>query len=94
VRGEILAGVEVLAFHPVRVVLEPADSGLPLEALYLPGLDSNGKLDALLLRISDFSSDRTFILSASDMRFRIRLNRIIKKGADWLKARFEIDEAP
>lgn len=94
VRGEILAGIEVLAFHPVRVQLEPTDNGLPLEALYLPGLDSSGKLDSLLLRVSDFSSDRTFVLSASGTRFRVRLNRIIKKGADWLKARFEIDEAP
>ena len=24
-------------------------------------------------------------------RYRVRLNRIIKKGADWVKARFEIE---
>ena len=94
VRGEILAGVEVLSYHPIRVELKPADAGLAIEALYLPGLDSNGKLDAILMRVSDFSSDRSFVLFAKGARFRIRLNRIIKKGADWLKARFEIDEAP
>ena len=43
VRGEILAGVEVLSFRPLRVELVPVEGGPAIEALYLPGFDATGE---------------------------------------------------
>jgi hypothetical protein len=91
VRGEMLAGVEVLSYRPVRVELEPSQGGSPVEALFLPGLDSNGKFDSMLVRAADFSAGRSYRLVAAGATYRIRLNRITKKGADWIKVRFEIE---
>lgn len=91
VRGEILAGVEVLSFRPLRVALEPAEGGPAVEALYLPGYDGLGKLDSILVRTADFSATTGYRLVAGGATYRIRLNRIVKKGADWVRARFEIE---
>ena len=89
VRGEMLLGVEVLAYRPVPVTLRGEDSG-SVDALYLAGEDKNGKHDAILLRVSDFAPEKTFVLTAGGGDYRVRLNRIIRKGADWIKVRFEI----
>jgi hypothetical protein len=91
VRGEILVGVEVLAFRPIPVELLPRDGGGPTPALYLPGSDANGKLDSILVRVGDFRSDHVFGISIGTATYNVRLNRIIKKGSDWIKARFEIE---
>ena len=91
VRGEILIGVEVLAYRPLPADLVPASSGSTVRALYFPGLDTNGKLDSVLVGIGDFRTDQTFSIEAGGSKYRVRLNRIIRKGADWLKARFEIE---
>ncbi len=90
VRGEMLAGVEVLSFRPLRVMLTPLAGGEPVEALFLPGPDPNGKADGLLLRAADFGAGRAFNLLAGGTRYPVRLNRVTKKGADWIKVRFEI----
>ena len=89
-RGEMLAGIEVLSFRPVRVELRPGDGSGSIEALFLPGLDTNGKLDALLVRTADFHADQAYALKAGGTTYRVRMNRITNKGADWIKARFEI----
>ena len=91
VRGEILVGIEVLAYRPIPVDLAPASGGAAVQAIYMPGLDTNGKLDSILVRVGDFRSDQTLAISAEGVQYRVRLNRIIRKGADWLKARFEIE---
>ncbi len=91
VRGEMLLGVEVLSYRPVRVELTKLSDGTRIEALYLPGTDTNGKLDAILVRIGDFRADDSFRLEAAGSGYRLRLNRIIGKGADWIKVRFEIE---
>ena len=56
-----------------------------------PGGDSSGKHDSLLVRGTDFDSGRTLALRTPEGEFRLRLNRIIRKGVDWLNARFEIE---
>ncbi len=90
-RGEILAGVEVLSFRPLRIELVPTEGGATVEALYLPGFDGNGKLDSIVVRAADFSATTPYRLAAGGGAYRIRLNRIAKKGADWIRARFEIE---
>ena len=89
VRGEMLLGVEVLSYRPLFLSLR-RESGDPIDAVFLPGADKNGKQDAILIRIADFSPEETFVLPAGGADYRVRLNRIIKKGADWIKLRFEI----
>ena len=89
-RGEMLVGVEVLSFRPIAVELHNVKRGAATTAIYLPGLDTNGKLDSILVRAEDFAGENLFDLQAGPNRYRIHLNRIIRKGADWIKARFEI----
>jgi hypothetical protein len=90
VRGEVLAGVEVLSYRPIAVDLVPPGSGEPVNALYLPGTDSSGKHDSLILRADHFDSGRALLLRTPDGEFDLRLNRIIRKGSDWINVRFEI----
>ena len=90
-RGEILIGVEVLAYRPIPIELGSSSIGGGFQALYLPGIDANGKLDSILVRASDFHSDQNLSIGVGGARYRVRLNRIIRKGADWIKARFEIE---
>jgi len=91
VRGEMLAGVEVLSYHPIRAVLDPVGGGSGIEALYLPGLDPSGRLDSIAIRTTDYSATMPYHLLAGGAAYRIRLNRIAKKGADWIRVRFEIE---
>jgi len=90
VRGEILVGAEVLSYRPVPVQLTPADGGAAAAALYLPGIDDNGKQDAILVRTHDFRSDQHLVIQTGGAKYHVRLNRVIRKGSDWIKARFEI----
>lgn len=90
VRGEVLLGVEVLSYRPIAVPLQPP-SGEAAMALYLPGSDSSGKHDSLLIPASHFDSGRAFAIRVPEGEFRIKLNRIVRKGADWINARFEIE---
>lgn len=88
--GETLVGLEVLCHRPIAVELKAPEPAACIPALYLPGRDANGKLDAIILRIDDFDTARAFVLRAGEAEYRIRMNRIIRKGTDWIKARFEI----
>lgn len=90
VRGEMLVGVEVLCFRPIAVELHNVKGREDTAALYLPGRDPNGKLDSILLRATDFGSGSLYDLALGESAYRIQLNRILRKGADWIRARFEI----
>jgi hypothetical protein len=90
-RGEMLIGVEVLGYKAVAVQLAPVKSGFATPALFLPGEDSTGKLDSIVLRAGEFTAENRYTLSVGGSAYRIRLNRIIKKGADWIKVRFEVE---
>lgn len=91
VRGEMLVGVEVLSYRPIPIELTPPGGAPSILALYLPGLDTNGKLDSIVVRAGEFTSTTGYVITAGGSEYRVRLNRIIKKGADWIKARFEIE---
>jgi hypothetical protein len=90
VRGEVLAGIEVLSYRPIALQLQPA-GGEALAALYLPGSDTSGKHDSLVVPAGDFNAGRTFAIRVPEGEYRVKLNRIIRKGADWINARFEIE---
>lgn len=90
-RGEMLIGVEVMSYKPIGVELHADQAGTRMEALYLPGQDDNGRQDALIVRTTDFSAAKVLTVHAGGHAYRIRFNRIIRKGADWIKARFEVE---
>lgn len=90
VRGEVLVGIEVLSFRPMAVELEHLKRGDLCTGLYFAGLDTNGKLDSIVVRSNDFTSDNVYHLKAGEARYRVNLNRIMRKGADWIRVRFEI----
>jgi len=89
-RGEVLVGVEILCYRLIPVELAPASGGPAIPALYLPGGDANGKQDSLIVRVGDFRAGLAFGIRLGSAVYNVRLNRIIRKGADWIKARFEI----
>jgi hypothetical protein len=90
VRGEMLVGLEVLSYKPIAVYLAAGTGGESAMALFLPGTDPNGRLDSLLVHARDFSAGGAFAIDVNGTRYNVRMNRIIRKGADWIKARFEI----
>ena len=59
--------------------------------VYGKAIEGNGKLDSIVVRAADFSATTPYRLSAGGGAYRIRLNRIAKKGSDWIRARFEIE---
>ncbi len=90
-RAEMLVGVEVLAYRPILVQLGRRGEGSPVAALYLPGNDTSGKLDAILVPIGDFRVGDRYLLRLDDGEYRVCLNRIMRKGADWIRAGFEVE---
>ena len=54
-------------------------------------MDTSGKLDSIVVRPGSFESGRPLAVRAADSEYRLRINRIIRKGADWINARFEIE---
>jgi hypothetical protein len=89
--GETLVGVEILAYRPIAVTLVPEGGGDAVLGLYLAGSDTSGRLDAIVIRSSDFRPDLVHATKAGGAEYRLRANRIVRKGSDWIKARFEID---
>jgi hypothetical protein len=89
-RGEVLVGVEVLAYRPIAIDLA-RDGSDSVAALFLPGPDSGGRRDSIVLPLDDFHAGSGFSVAMGGSRYRLRLNRIIRKGADWINARFEIE---
>jgi hypothetical protein len=89
VRGEMLVGLEVLSYRPIPMHLT-APGGNPSMALFMPGQEPNGRMDSLLVHARDFTAGGTFTIEAAGARYDVRMNRIIRKGTDWIKARFEI----
>ncbi len=97
--GETLIGVEILSYRPLPVVLHryhhPRDANpdpdvAPVEAIYLPGRDPEGKGDILALPAGDFGLKNVFKLSTLETNFRVRINRVLRKGRDWIGLRFEV----
>jgi hypothetical protein len=97
--GETLLGVELLSYRPLPVVLqrfnhardaEPDANVPPIEAAYLPGREAEGKTDVLALPGGDFGLKNVFKVTASGTHYRVRINRVLRKGRDWIGLRFEV----
>ena len=97
--GETLVGVELLSYRPLPVTLQryshardplPDTASAPVSALYLPGRDAEGKSDILILPSGDFGLKNVFRLPTKGTNFRVRINRVLRKGTDWVGLRFEV----
>ena len=97
--GETLLGVEILSYRPLPVTLQryshprdaaPDAGSPPVSAMYLPGRDQEGKADILVLPSGDFGLKNVFGLPTKFVNFRVRINRVLRKGGDWVGLRFEV----
>ncbi len=89
--GEVLVGVEVLAHRPIALAVRAGEGDAWLPALYLPDAEAHARHDAVLLRIADFRLGSGYTIRAGGAEYRVRLNRIVRKGPDWIKSRFEVE---
>ena len=97
--GETLVGVEILSYRPLPVTLaryvnardaSPDPDAALIAALYLPGKNPDGKSDILVLPAGNFGLKNVFELPSKTERFRVRINRVLRKGSDWVGLRFEV----
>jgi hypothetical protein len=97
--GETLLGVEILSNRPLAVTLYryshardamPDAGSAPVPAMYLPGRDPEGRSDILVLPNGDFGLKNVFSLPTKNVNFRVRINRVLRKGGDWVGLRFEV----
>lgn len=96
VQGQTLIGIEMLSYRPLPIRLNrapgvEAPGPATLQALYVAGKDNEGKRDFMVIRQTDFSSRTLLEVTARGMHYRLRLNRAVKKGTDWIALRFEVD---
>lgn len=98
-QGDTLLGVEMLSYRPLPMTLYrytnardamPDPGNPPVPAIYLPGRDQDGKSDALVLPSGDFGLKNVFSLPTKTNNFRVRINRVLRKGGDWVGLRFEV----
>ena len=91
VRGEMLLGVEVLAYRPVPVELARATAAPRRGASTCRAPTPTASRTRSLVRVGGLLL-RHAVHARGRRRatYRVRLNRIIRKGADWIKVRFEI----
>jgi hypothetical protein len=100
-RGEkgALLGVEILAREPRRVTLSASDRSekfalKQFECLYLPGKDSSGSTDSILVPQDAFTSQSNFELAIGGLNYVIAFNRMRRQGRGWVVAGFEIVDMP
>lgn len=98
-----MLGVEILSIQPVGVRLQRYDATNhvnnqvsmlgALDALYIPGDDSRGRHDKLLIPFNEIGADNqdsTYQLTTTSATFVVRLNRALRKGTDWLMFGYEV----
>jgi hypothetical protein len=88
-RGEVLVGVEVIAYRSIAIELVRTDASA-VPALFLPGTNAEGRHDSLLLALADYRAGSRFTIRMGSASYSVELNRIARRGTDWVNARFEI----
>jgi hypothetical protein len=97
--GETLLGVEILCLRPLPITLrqfaqladsKPDPSIPPTRALYLPGLEEHGRADIIVMPDRDVGLKNIFGLTAMSSKYRLRINRVLRKETGWMGVRFEV----
>jgi hypothetical protein len=96
VQGQTLIGIEMLSYRPLPVKLtcspgEDVVGSTLVPALYVAGKDNEGKRDVMVVRQADLATRNLYEVNTRGAHYRLRLNRAVKKGTDWVALRFEVD---
>ncbi len=83
-------GARILSREMVRLSLARQGARAASPALYLPGGDSSGRGDAILVSQSDFDPRATLEIRFPDRVYAVKLNRIRHQGRGWLLAGLEV----
>ena len=92
-----LAGIKRISDSPVALRLQLADANAsdaspasePL-AIYAPASSGAGRIDSLLLDANQFARGGQFKLPTRGGAFRIKLNRVMDRGDQWVRVGFEV----
>jgi hypothetical protein len=94
--GEALLGIEILSHSPLPLTLSVLDEygeqlDVPsLNAIYLPGSETNGVNDLIVVSGAGNGLKHVFGAKTGRGMFDLRLNRVHKKGDDWIGLRFDV----
>jgi hypothetical protein len=91
-------GIRVLVDDPARVTLFADTPGTPrslakVDALFVPGGDPEGQLDAFLVSRATFEARGSFEMTLGSYTYTIRFSRDQVSGRGWVAARFEVLDA-
>jgi hypothetical protein len=92
-----IVGVRRLSDEPVGLDLESDADGLTLDteatataAIYAPIHADTGRIDGLVVSPQDLAARTDYLLPTRGSVFRIRANRVIDRGEDWVRFGFEV----
>ena len=85
-------GLKVLSREPKKLELLGRGSRTGVDAIYMPGADSAGHLDTLLVSEIDFDRHGDLEARFNDRTFVLRMNRVRYHGRGWHLAGFEVSE--
>jgi hypothetical protein len=69
-----------------------ANETMTIPAIFAPGIEFDGRLDTLVLPANKFSTADNYIIESGGNKFRIVVNRVVRKSDDWVALRFEVRE--
>jgi hypothetical protein len=93
-----LVGIKRISSSSVALRLQAHSDTLQIEteaapdpqAIYASVNSSTGRVDSLLVRLKDFQRNANYRLPTRNGAFRIRMNRVIERGDDWMRVGFEV----
>lgn len=69
-----------------------ANESMTIPGIFAPGIEFDGRLDTLVLPANKFSTADNYIIESGGNKFRIIVNRVVRKSDDWVALRFEVRE--
>ena len=69
-----------------------ANAAMTIPAIFAPGTEFDGRLDTLVLPANKFSTADNYLIESGGNKFRIVVNRVVRKSDDWVALRFEVRE--
>jgi cyclic-di-GMP-binding protein len=93
---ETIAGIDILSHSPVIVILsEDLERANPegsqaVWGLFVPGDKTVQRPDSLILDPAQYAAERQMLMSARNVRYVIRLNKAMRKGAGWQRVSFDV----
>ena len=83
-------GAKVITRNGRRLRLGMADSRAGTDCIFVPGQDSCGRGDSLLMPPSAYDAARTYRIVFPDRTYEVRPTRVRQRGRGWLLAKIEV----